>query len=96
MWYSSCFKDTVAYSDPFFKRMTIFIFVTHRRLTVIIAPYKFTQRYIGEGCLPIFIEKNLWRSVLEVNKKQASPESSFLKIRIDSVNQILKNKGKVT
>ena len=43
------------YSDiresPFFKRMEIFIFDTHRRLSAIIAPYKFTQRHSSEGCL---------------------------------------------
>ena len=39
--------------------------------------------------------KNLWRRVLEANEKQVPPKSYFLKIRIDSVNQILKNKGKV-
>ena len=44
--------------------------------------------------LLIFIGKNLWPIVLETNKKQVSPKSYSLKIRIDSVNQILKNKEK--
>ena len=43
----------------------------------------------------IFIRKNLLRSVLEANKKQVPPKSYSLKIRIDSVNQILKNKEKI-
>ena len=34
--------------------------------------------------------------MLEAIKKQAPPKSYFLKIRIDSTNQILKNKEKVT
>ena len=43
----------------------------------------------------ILIGKNLWCRVLEANKKQVSLKSYSLKIRIDSVNQILKNKDKV-
>ena len=35
----------------FFKRMEIFMFYTHRRLSAIIAPYKFTQGHANEGCL---------------------------------------------
>ena len=46
--------------------------------------------------LPIFIGKKSWRSVLEANKKQVPLKSYSLKIRIDFVNQILKNKEKVT
>ena len=34
--------------------------------------------------------------MLERNKKQVSPKSLSLKIRIDSVNKTLKNKEKVT
>ena len=45
--------------------------------------------------LLIFIEKNLWRWVLEANKKPVSLKSCRLKIRIDFVNQILRNKEKV-
>ena len=71
-----------------------FIFDTHQRLFAIIAPYKFTQCHSHEACL--FSSKNLWRSVLEANKKQVPLKSYSLKIRIDSVNQILKNKEKVT
>ena len=40
----------------------------------------------------ILIGKNLWRRVLEANKKQVSLKSYFLKIKIDSIKQILKNK----
>ena len=43
-----------------------------------------------------FIWKNLRRSVLDANKKQVSLKNYSLKIRINSVNQILKNKEKVT
>ena len=46
--------------------------------------------------LLIFIGKNLWWRVLEANKKQVPLKSYSLEIRINSVNQILKNKGKVT
>ena len=37
----------------------------------------------------------MWHRVLEANKKQVPWKSYLLKIRIDSVNQILKNKEKV-
>ena len=75
--------------------MDIFIFDTHRRLSAIIALYKFMQRHACEGCL-FLSEKNLWRSVLEANNKQVPLKSYSLKIRTDFVNQILKNKEKVT
>ena len=52
-------------------------------LQVYAAP--FLWRLVG------FIEKNIWCGVLEANKKQVP-----LKFRINSVNQILKNKEKVT
>ena len=74
--------------------MEILIFDTHRPLSTIISPSKFTQRHSSEGCL-IYIGKNLWRRVLEANKKQVPQKSYSLEIRIDSVNQILKNKEKV-
>ena len=40
--------------------------------------------------LLIFIRKNLWSRVLETNEKQVPLKSYSLKVRIDSVNQILK------
>ena len=43
----------------------------------------------------IFIRENLWRRVLKANKTQVSLKSYSVKIRIDSVNQILKNEEKV-
>ena len=43
----------------------------------------------------IFIGEDWWHRVLEANKKQVPWKSYSLKIRIDSVNQILKNKEKV-
>ena len=70
-------------------------FDTHRQLSAIISPYKSVRHHFSEGRL-FSSEKNLWRSVLEVNKKQVSLKSYSLKIRINSVNQILKNKEKVT
>ena len=45
--------------------------------------------------LPIFIGKNLWRCLLEVNKEQIPQKSYSLEIWTDSANQILKNKEKV-
>ena len=66
--------------------MEILIFDTHRR-QVYAAPFQWR--------LLIYIGKNLWRRVLEVNKKQVPLKSYSLEIRVDSVNQILKNKEKV-
>ena len=74
--------------------MVILIFDTRRRLSVIISPYRFTVPF--QWRLLIFIGKNLWRRVLEASKKQVPLKSYFLEIRIDSVNQIMKNKEKVT
>ena len=45
--------------------------------------------------LLIYIGKHLWCGVLDANKKQVPLKSYSLEIRIDSVNQILKNKEKV-
>ena len=73
--------------------MEIFIFDTHRRLSATIAPYKFSQRHSREGCL-FSSEKNC-DLVLETNKQQDPLKRYYLKIRIDSANQILKNKEKV-
>ena len=72
--------------------MKILIFDTHRWLSVIISPYKFMQRHFSEGFL---FSSEKWRSVLESNKKQVPAKSHSLKIKIDSVNQILKDKEKV-
>ena len=41
--------------------------------------------------LLIFTGKTFWRRVLETNKKQVTLKSYSLEIKIDSVNQILKN-----
>ena len=57
-------------------------------LQVYAAPFQWRTAY--------FHQKNLWRKVLETNKTQVPLKSYSLKIRIDSVNQILKNKEKVT
>ena len=77
-------------NHPFFKRMEISISDTHRQLSAIISPCKSVRHYFSERCF-FSSEKNLGRRMLEANKKQVS-----LKIRTDSVNQILKNKEKVT
>ena len=81
-------------NHPFFKRIEILIFDTHQQLSAIISPHKFVQCH-SSGNLLIFIGKNLWFRVLEANKKQVPPKSYSLKIRIDSVKQILKNKEKI-
>ena len=60
---------------------------TFRQLSAIIYPYKYAQRHSNEG---------LWRRVLEANQKQVPLKSYSLKTRIDSANQILSNKEKVT
>ena len=60
-----------------------------------------TKTFCHNFCLQVyvkaayFIGKNLWHRLLEANKKQVPLKSYSLKIRIDSVNQILKNKEKV-
>ena len=51
------------------------------------------QGYSDEGCL--FSSEKICDVESEANKKQVSPKSFSLKIRIDPVNQILGNKEKV-
>ena len=75
--------------------MYILIFDTHRQLSTVIVLFKFMQCHSREGFL-FSPEKNLWRNMLEANKKQVPLKIYSLKIRIDPVNQILKNKEKVT
>ena len=86
------------YSDiiksPFCKRMEIMRFDTHQRVSAIVSPYKCTQYHSSEGCL--FSSKNLWHGISEGKKKQIPQKSNFLKVRIDSLYQILRNKEKVT
>ena len=95
MCYSSDFKDTLTLENqPFFKRMKILIFDTHRQLSAIIYPFQFTQRHSRE-CTLFTIGKNLCRRVLEANRKQVPLKSYSLEIGIYSFNQILKNKEKV-
>ena len=92
MCYSSLFKDALALlNQTFFKRMEILIFDNHWSLSAIISPFQFTQCHASEGCL-FTSEKNLEGRVLEADKKQVPLKSYSLKTRIDSVNQILKNK----
>ena len=66
--------------------MEILIFDTHRPLSAIIFPFKFTQRHSSQGCL-FTLEKTC---DVSVNKKQFSGNKNRF-----SVNQILKNKEKV-
>ena len=96
MCYSSHFKNTLtSENQPFFKRMEILIFDTHRpatfrdNLSFPVYTASFPWRLL------IYIVKNLWRRVLEANKNQVPLKSYSLEIRIDSVDQILKNKEKV-
>ena len=68
-------------------------FDTRGRLSATISPFKCTQRHYSEGCL--FSSGKTCDVELEANKKQVPLKSYSLKIRIDSVNQIFKNKEKV-
>ena len=81
-------------NHPFFTRMKILIFDTHQQLSAIISPYKFMLRNFSKDRL--FSSEKTCEVVLEANKKQVSLKSYSRKTRIDSVNQILKNKEKVT
>ena len=71
--------------------MEIMALNTHRHLSAIISPYRYTQRHSSEGYL--LSSGKLVALMLETNKKQYSPKDCSLKIRIDSVIQILRNKG---
>ena len=73
--------------------MKIFMFDTQLQLSAIVAPHKFGQYHSSEGCL---FSEEICDVVLEANKKQVPLKSYSLELRIDSVNQILKNKEKVT
>ena len=66
-------------------------FDTQQQLSTVICPYKYMQRHYSEGCL-VSLEKTC---AIEANKKQVPLKKYSLKIRIDSVNQILKNKKKL-
>ena len=68
--------------------MKILIFDTHRRVSAIISPFKFMQCHSSE-------EANK-KHMLEANKKQVRLKSYSVEMRTDSINQILKNKEKVT
>ena len=62
--------------------------------SIIISPYKCKQDHSSEGYL-FLLKKNLWLWMLKANKEQVSLKSYSLKIRIDSINQIFRNKEKV-
>ena len=81
---------------PSLKRIEIGIFDSHQQLPTMIPTYLQVYAAPFQWRLFIFIRKNLWCRVLETNKKEVTLKSYSLKIRIDSVNQILKNKEKVT
>ena len=52
MCYSSHFKNTLTLENqPFFNRMEILIFDTHRPLSAIISPFQFPQHDSSEGCI---------------------------------------------
>ena len=71
--------------------MEILIFDTQWSLSTIISPFQSTQHHSSKAAY-LHWEK---LRVLEANKKQVPLKSNSLEIRIDSVNQILKNKEKV-
>ena len=73
--------------------MEILIFDTRRQLSAIFSPHKSRRHHFSEGRL--FSSEKTFDVVLEASKKQVSLKSYYLKIIIDSVNQILKNKEKV-
>ena len=50
-------------------------------LSAKIFPYKYMHRHSSEG-------ENMWRRVLEANKKQVPLKSHFLKIKTDSVSKM--------
>ena len=75
--------------------MEILIFDTHQQLSLIISPCKSVWHRFSESLLFSSEKTCDTECVLEANKKQVSLESYSLKIRIDSVTQILKNKEKV-
>ena len=72
--------------------MEILIFDTHRPLSAMIYPFQFT-RHSGEGWLST--SGKTCDVVLKANKKQVPLKSYYMEIRIDSDNQILKNREKV-
>ena len=71
------------------------MFDTHRRLSATISPSKIMQCHFAEGCL-FSSEKGFWWRVLEANKNPVPLKNYSLKTRTDSVNQIMKNREKVT
>ena len=75
--------------------MEILVFDTHMQLSAIICHYKFSQSHSSEGCL-FSSEKTGDVECVKPNKKQIPLKSYSLEIRIDSVNQIWKNKEKFT
>ena len=64
--------------------------LTQSWLSAIISLYKYTQQHSSEGCL--FLSEKTSHIILEANKKQFPLKSYSLKITIDFLNQILKNK----
>ena len=73
--------------------MEILVFDTRQQLSAIISTFKFTQCHSSGGYL--FASENLWCRVLEANEKQVPLKSYSLEMKIDSANQILKNKEEV-
>ena len=76
--------------------MEILIFDTHQQLSTKISPCKSVRHRFSEGLLFSSEKTCDIECVLEANKKQVSLKTYSLKIRIDSVTQILKNKEKIT
>ena len=74
--------------------MEIMTIYTHWWLSAITSPYIYIEHHSSEVCL--FSSEKTCDGVLEANKKQAPLKSYSQKMRIDSVNQVLKNKEEVT
>ena len=88
MRYSSRFKDTLTQENyTFLKRMEII----HSKLTGDFSPQFFfiSVRSAIRVKTAYFHRKNIVTLMLKGNKKQLPMKSYSLKIRIDSVNQIL-------
>ena len=92
--YSSHLKDL------WHKKITLSLRQWRLWYLIIISTYKYTNHHSSEGMVRkeafIFIRKNVCSKVLEANKKQVPLKSYFLKIRIESVSQNVRNREKVT
>ena len=84
------YTNEIFASFPFFKKIEIMTFDIHRWLSNIISPYKYVRSAIPMSAAIFIRKKNLWRWMLETNRKQVLPKRYSLKISIDSVNEMSK------